>query len=232
MARVMAGDGVAYESDLLAALTKLVDQVTAAQAPGGNPGDMIDILSLSMGYYIEDAQDVAETADFTRLINQLTDLGVLVVAAAGNNATTRPFYPAALAADPPPDGGQAVLSVGALNPNGTKAFFSNQAPWVHAWATGAGVVSAFPKLRGSMGPSSVIRELDRESMDPDDFTGGFALWHGTSFAGPHAAATLANKLVGHAEADPERLRMGDVSRAAMRERARLAVEACTPPEKP
>jgi hypothetical protein len=231
MARVMAGDGVAYESDLLAALEKLVDQVKAAQAPGGNPGDMIDILSLSMGYYIEDAQDVAETADFTRLINALADLGVLVVAAAGNNATTRPFYPAALAADPPAGGGQAVVSVGALNPNGTKAFFSNQAPWVHAWATGAGVVSTFPKLRGSMGPASVIRELDRESMDPDDFTSGFALWHGTSFAGPHAAATLANKLVHHAEADPERLRMGDVSREAMRERARLAVEACTPPDK-
>jgi hypothetical protein len=92
-------------------------------------------------------------------------------------------------------------------------------------------VSTFPKLRGSMGPASVIRELDRESMDPDDFTSGFALWHGTSFAGPHAAATLANKLVHHAEADPERLRMGDVSREAMRERARLAVEACTPPDK-
>ncbi len=228
MVRVMAGDGVAYESDLLAALEKLVDRVQAAQAPGGNPADMIDILSLSMGYYIESAQDVAETSEFTRLLNELTDLGVLVVAAAGNNATTRPFYPAALASEPPPGGGQAVLSVGALNPNGTKAFFSNQAPWVHAWATGAGVVSTFPKLRGSMGPAQVIRELDRESMDPDDFSSGFALWHGTSFAVPHAAAVLANKLVDSADADPGALRLSDVSREAMLERARLAVYACGP----
>jgi subtilisin family serine protease len=228
MARVMSGDGVAYESDLLAALTALVHRVRAAQAPGGDPSGMIDILSLSMGYYIENAQDVSETAEFTRLINELTGLGVLVVAAAGNNATMRPFYPAALAVDPPAGGGQAVLSVGALNPNGTKAFFSNQAPWVHAWATGAGVVSTFPKLRGSMGPAQVIRELDRESMDPDDFSSGFALWHGTSFAVPHAAAALANKLVAFADADPARLRMGDVRQEAMLERARRAVHACSP----
>ena len=231
IARVMAGDGVAYESDLLAALDKLVEQVRAAQAPGGNPADMIDILSLSMGYYIASAQDVTETGEFTRLLNELTDLGVLVVAAAGNNATARPFYPAALADSPPPGGGQAVLSVGALNPNGSKAFFSNQASWVRAWATGAAVVSTYPKLRGSMGPAQAIRELDRESMDPDDFTGGFALWHGTSFAAPQAAAVLANKLVAQADADPARLRMGDVSREAMLERARLAVESCTRPDR-
>ncbi len=230
VARVMAGDGVAYESDLLAALEKLVEQVRAAQAPGGDPADMIDILSLSMGYYCETEDDKAETVEFTRLLNALSDLGVLVVAAAGNDATTRPFYPAALATDPPAGGGQPVLSVGALNPNGTKAFFSNQAPWVHGWATGAGVVSTFPKLRGSMAPANMIPALDRESLDPDDFSSGFAMWHGTSFAGPHAASVLANKLVEYADADPERLRMGRVSQEAMRERARRAVEACTETE--
>lgn len=227
VARVMAGDGVAYESDMLAALERLVQQVEAAQAPGGNPADMIDILSISIGYYCETVEDEAETSEFARLLGALSDLGVLVVAAAGNDATTRPFFPAALATAPPRGGGQPVLSVGALNPNGTKAFFSNQAPWVHAWATGAAVVSTFPRLRGSTGPANAIRDLDRESLDPDDFTSGFAMWHGTSFAGPHAAAALANKLIDHADADPGELRMGLVSREAMRERARRAVGACT-----
>jgi hypothetical protein len=227
VARVMAGDGVAYESDVLAALERLVEQVRAAQAPGGNPGDMIDILSISIGYYVETVEDEAETTEFARLLGELSDLGVLVVAAAGNDATTRPFFPAALATTPPQGGGQPVLSVGALNPNGTKAFFSNQAPWVHAWATGAAVVSTFPKLRGSTGPANAIRELDRESLDPDDFTSGFAMWHGTSFAGPHAAAALANRLIEQADADSEELRMGLVSREAMRERARRAVDACS-----
>jgi hypothetical protein len=227
VARVMAGDGVAYESDVLAALERLVEQVRDAQAPGGNPADMIDILSISIGYYVETIEDEAETTEFARLLGELADLGVLVVAAAGNDATTRPFFPAALAVTPPSGGGQPVLSVGALNPNGTKAFFSNQAPWVHAWATGAAVVSTFPKLRGSAGPANVIRELDRESLDPDDFTSGFAMWHGTSFAGPHAAAALANRLVEQADADSEQLRMGLVTQEAMRERARRAVDACT-----
>jgi len=227
VARVMAGDGVAYESDVLAALERLVAQVRAAQAPGGNPADLIDILSISIGYYCETLEDEAETTEFARLLNTLSDFGVLIVAAAGNDATTRPFFPAALASAAPAGGGQPVLSVGALNPNGTKAFFSNQAPWVHAWATGAAVVSTFPRLRGSTGPANAIRELDRESLDPDDFTSGFAMWHGTSFAGPHAAAALANKLVEHADADPDRLRMGLVSQEVMRERARRAVEACT-----
>jgi len=227
VARVMAGDGVAYESDVLAALERLVKQVEEAQAPGGNPADMIDILSISIGYYCETVEDEAETSEFARLLGRLADLGVLVVAAAGNDATTRPFFPAALATMPPQGGGNPVLSVGALNPNGTKAFFSNQAPWVHAWATGAAVVSTFPRLRGSTGPANAIRDLDRESLDPDDFTSGFAMWHGTSFAGPHAAAVLANKLVEHADADPGTLRMGLVNREAMLERARRAVDVCT-----
>jgi len=226
VARVMAGDGVAYESDVLAALERLVEQVSAAQAPGGNPADMIDILSISIGYYCETLEDEAETTEFARLLGTLSDLGVLVVAAAGNDATTRPFFPAALATRAPEGGGQPVLSVGALNPNGTKAFFSNQAPWVHGWATGAAVVSTFPTLRGSTGPANAIRDLDRESLDPDDFTSGFAMWHGTSFAGPHAAAALANKLVEQADAEPG-LRMGLVGREAMRERARRAIDACT-----
>lgn len=227
VARVMAGDGVAYESDVLAGLERLVKQVEEAQAPGGNPADMIDVLSISIGYYCETVEDEAETSEFARLLGRLADLGVLVVAAAGNDATTRPFFPAALATMPPAGGGHPVLSVGALNPNGTKAFFSNQAPWVHAWATGAAVVSTFPRLRGSTGPANAIRDLDRESLDPDDFTSGFAMWHGTSFAGPHAAAALANRLVEHADADPDAVRMGLVSREAMLERARRAVDACT-----
>ncbi|MGH3763450.1 S8 family peptidase, partial [Actinophytocola sp.] len=232
VARVMAGDGVAYESDVLAALEKLVEQVRAAQAPGGNPGDMIDVLSLSMGYYSETAQDEAETTEFARWIGELTDLGVLVVSAAGNDATTRPFLPAALATSPPRGGGEPVISVGALNPNGTKAFFSNQAPWVHAWATGAGIVSTFPRLRGSVGPAHAIRELDRESLDPDDFSSGFALWHGSSFAVPHAAAVLANQLIDAADAEPGRLHLGDVGQEAMRARARLAVAACVKTPQP
>lgn len=35
-------------------------------------------------------------------------------------------------------------------------------------------------------------ELDRRSIDPDDFTGGFAVWSGTSFAAPYVAGDLVD----------------------------------------
>ena len=34
----------------------------------------------------------------------------------------------------------------------------------------------------------------RESVDPDDFSGGFALWSGTSFAAPIVAGRVARHL--------------------------------------
>jgi hypothetical protein len=223
VARVLRGDGVAYELDVLTALRRLEQQVREAHEQD-RPEDMVDILCLAMGYYIETLADEAETSCFADVLDKLAGLGVLVVAAAGNDATTRPFYPAALAQHEPRYGGQPVISVGALNPNRTKAFFSNQASWVHAWATGAGLVSTFPKIQGGRGPQDSVPALDRESLDPDDFDSRFAMWHGTSFAVPVAAANLANKLV---EAAAEGHNMNDVSPAAMRERAQLAVEACT-----
>jgi hypothetical protein len=39
----------------------------------------------------------------------------------------------------------------------------------------------------------------RETIDPDDFSGGFAVWSGTSFAAPVAAGELACALVGKLE---------------------------------
>jgi serine protease len=41
----------------------------------------------------------------------------------------------------------------------------------------------------------------RETIDPDDFSGGFGLWSGTSFAAPIAAGELAAALVGKLEVD-------------------------------
>ncbi|KDN20385.1 S8 family serine peptidase [Amycolatopsis rifamycinica] len=196
--RVVHSDGVAYEADVLLALHLLADRVRAAQADN-RPEDMVDIVSLSLGYYEENPADIAYTGQFGAAIAELLGLGVLVVAAAGNDASTRRFYPAAFADQPLGGGsGPQVISVGALNPDlaGSKALFSNEGPWVRAWATGAGVVSTYPTdVRGTAAADHEVPGFGRSSFDPDDYSAGFAVWDGTSFAAPLAAAELGKALL-------------------------------------
>jgi serine protease len=94
-----------------------------------------------------------------------------------------------------------IVSVGALNPNGTDALFSNAGPWVRAYAPGAAVMSTLPQFQGGLEPQARTEAYMRvrESIDPDDYTGGFALWSGTSFSAPlfagRVAAELADEIV-------------------------------------
>jgi len=130
-----------------------------------------------------------------------------------------------------------VLSVGALNPNGTRALFSDGGRWVSSWASGAVGVSTFPvDLNGSLMPAARepggsdpdsgygesagwhARRRTREALDPDDFRGGFAAWSGTSFAAPALAAWVVRALVDGAAADPA-LTLSDPAPAAAVNRA-------------
>jgi len=166
---------------------------------------MVDVLSLSFGYFSESRHDRVVTSGLWKAIKVLLDLGVVVVVAAGNYAMSQEFYPAAFSQEPAGAGQVPVISVGALNPNGTKASFSNDGHWVTAWAQGAAVVSTYPvDVDGSRSPElrmPVNRkppgELPpgREALDPDDYSGGFAVWSGTSFSAPYLAALVARSLL-------------------------------------
>ncbi|MDS0134291.1 MULTISPECIES: S8 family serine peptidase [unclassified Amycolatopsis] len=205
--RVMHSDGTSWESDVLLALHLILALVTDAQAKHDDR-PMVDIVSLSLGFYDEsDGADSTGGANITvtdgkvvrlaEVIGELTDQGVLVVAAAGNDTTTRPFLPAAFATLPTGSAGhgEPVLGVGALNPNGTTAWFSNGGPSATWYAPGARIVSAFPPdIRGAGAPGRIGSDNDRQGLDPDDFSGGFAVWDGTSFAAPHIAAALAREI--------------------------------------
>jgi subtilisin family serine protease len=201
--RVMASDGAVVEHVLIEALTLLALRQRAAQN-SGDPSGIVDIVSLSLGYYHEQAGDAA-LYDQPLLVplTELARLGVAVVVAAGNDATTRPNYPAAFY---PHAGGEIahldqaavpVISVGARNPDGTIALFSNAGPWVTCHRAGANVVSTLPPFNGGeQAPISIeSAEGIRAAIDPDNYAGGFGTWSGTSFAAPLLAGEMAQALV-------------------------------------
>jgi serine protease len=91
-----------------------------------------------------------------------------------------------------------VVSVGALNPNGTDAMFSNTGPWVRVYDLGASVMSTIPAFHGGFEPIARTEAFQRkrEAPDPDDYASQFALWSGTSFSAPLFAGRLAARLIG------------------------------------
>jgi subtilisin family serine protease len=172
--------------------------------PADDGGRRIDVMSLSLGYYHETPEDELFDRTLSELLAMARRHGCAVVCSAGNEATDRPTFPAALwnwagsdfRVDDPADAAPHV-SVGALNPNGSVALFSNIGAWVHTYAPGAAVLSTSPPLNGGVQAGTRADRLGmrRETIDPDDFTGGFALWSGTSFAAPYVAGRLALALV-------------------------------------
>jgi subtilisin family serine protease len=225
--RIMHSDGVVYEDDLLLALGMLAARVTTAQQ-NNDATDLVDVVSLSLGYFSETDDDATYTRQVEALVRQLTDAGVLVVASAGNQSTVRPFYPAALAG--PAGGGLPVVSMGAFNPNGSKALFSDDADWVRYWASGAAVVSTYPAVSGSRGPAydepapnAPGLPQRRQTIDGDDFNSGFATWSGTSFASAYGAARLAAALF--QDRDQPMLGLESAQRSDMLRRAGVALNA-------
>jgi subtilisin family serine protease len=213
--RLFQSDGVVDESELLRSLQLL----TLRHLLGVNGADgyaPVDVVSLSLGYYHEQPEDAAFDALLHGPLALLGRYGVCVVVSAGNDATIRPAYPAAFA---PYDGGSVpddekcipVSAVGALNPDRSIAMFSNDGPWVHYLRPGAALVSTFPiTYNASQSASNQVLTSGgevRRSLDPDNYSAGFAVWSGTSFSAPVFAGEVAEHLqrefeAGDASTDP------------------------------
>jgi subtilisin family serine protease len=195
--RVADSQGTVLEGDFMLAVRSLVKWMSLSPEKGGRH---IDVINLSLGYYHETPEDGLFDQTLSELLIAARRRGCAVVCSSGNDATDRPSFPAALWAwpdaefvvDDPTDAAPHV-SVGALNPNGTMALFSNMGAWVRTFAPGAAVLSCHPRFNGGVqaGTRDDRAGKRRETIDPDDFGGGFALWSGTSFSAPYVAGLLA-----------------------------------------
>ena len=200
--RVAGALGVVDESTLLETVAQVVT-LLARHREDPKTGFPIDVLNLSLSYYHETPIDGLFSLTLYQLLAKARELGCVVVCSAGNDAIDRPSFPASLWSWPGSDNGirrdrdAPLVSVGALNPSAQSvALFSNIGPWVQAYAPGAAVVSTSPAFVG--GTQAVTRAdvegLRRETIDPDDYRGGFAVWSGTSFSAPYVAARIAAQL--------------------------------------
>lgn len=210
--------GAILESEFGAKLFEAVDQ-------GGWP----DIISLSAGTSTGSGEGLIGLEAFMR---ELREQRTLLVAAAGNNGSDTPFWPAAYAALP--EYADSVLSVGALRGDGESgACFSNHGPWVHVYAPGERLTSAltgfdipvpyvyqhstydacrfgctyactcqYPRHTGVLSEAG-----ESTAAKPDQVMfDGLAQWSGTSFATPAVAALVAAHMTAHKERDPRAAR--------------------------
>ncbi|MCS7252116.1 MAG: S8 family peptidase [Thermoflexus sp.] len=142
--KVLDQEGSGYDTDIADGIRYAADWGTASGKR--------TIINLSLGG-LYSSSVLADAVFYAR------SQGALLVAAAGNDNTNVPFYPAAY---------PGVIGVSATNPSDQRAYFSNYGSYVDIAAPGVGIWSTYP---------------------PSVYPYGYLyLWaSGTSMAAPHVA---------------------------------------------
>ena len=160
----------AIDSDGIASEVRVAREMIRAVKDGAQ------IINLSLGCQTQDdAPPVAMQAalDFIGEHERKHRTEVLIVAAAGNNGNTAPFWPAAF---------RGVVSVAGLAPDMLPAQWSSRGFWVTFSTIGEGLRSTFVQ-----GKASPLVHPEPQSFDTD----AFAYWSGTSFTAPQITGALA-----------------------------------------
>jgi subtilisin family serine protease len=133
-----------------------------------------DIISMSAGGYTRD--NVPSLAFQVLWEERLSQLGgVIFVSAAGNDARTAPFWPAAF---------PWCVGVGSMSRDGQRrSWFSNYGAWVDVYAPGEDIVNAYARLK-YMTVAGTVR----------DTSAGIVKWSGTSFATPIVSGLIAARM--------------------------------------
>ena len=216
---VMSSNGRAETSDVLATLGWLLRRVRRARtAP--EPTLFVDVVNLSFGWYPGRESRVFPADAYREVLDHLAAEGVRVVASAGNRSTDVPVYPAAFAAEHKGSVRTPLVSVGALDPDGNVAPYSNTGDWVTLLAPGTGLVSTAPEVSGARWPDPLVAEaVGGPYPNPNHLARGFARWGGTSFA----AAWVSAKIASHLLDEPHGAGLGDLDVEATHLRAETAL---------
>jgi hypothetical protein len=152
------------------------------------------VINLSAG--CRTRMDLPSAAFETFYEEHLKSRDCVLVAAAGNDSTAAPFWPAAF---------DWAVGVGSLDRNGRISEFSNYGVSADVYAVGRNHVNAFPD------GSYKCRETPAKG-DMREFRTGMARWSGTSFAAPVVAGLIA-RYIGEHDVSPAEARDKVLERA-------------------
>ena len=184
--RIMGADGVVPEWRPQSVADRL------CRVPQGKPGPASMLSSCPSGTTSKPTTTSAYTAGLKDLLADLAVKGVTIFASAGNDATERKSYPAAFALEPPfgESGYCLLVSVAAAEPRREhcRAVLERRRLGDRTGRRRQrrldGTDHRTRRLDAPARADRGLRQQVRSTIDPDDFSGGFATWSGTSFAAP------------------------------------------------
>jgi len=150
-------EGICYAAQITDSECRNIPTISEEQ------GGHADIINMSLGS--------GEDSELERRINnKAMDKGVIVIAAAGNESTSSPAYPAAY---------DRVISVSATNINGELANYSNYGDTIDVAAPGGDFLA----------DEGILSTQGNDRFSPTTATYGYL--QGTSMASPHVAGVAA-----------------------------------------